>query len=74
MSRALNLDLDEARVIARCLKEKVAISAIERLPAGGVRLVCMSADGADAIRKKLKAHVIAGAVTRQRLRPAGPLW
>src|SRR2546421_6841587 len=32
-------------VIARCLSEKVNISAIERLPQGGVRLVCMSVDG-----------------------------
>jgi hypothetical protein len=74
MSRAIHLSMEEGEVIARCLKEKVGVSAIERLPAGGVRLVCMSADGADAIRKKLKAHVIAGAVTRQRLRPASPLW
>ena len=74
MSRALNLDMDEGRVIARCLTEKVGVSAIERLPRGGVRLVCMSADGAALIRKKLKAHLIGGEVTRQRHRPSSPLW
>jgi hypothetical protein len=34
----------------------------------------MSSDGADLIRKKLKAYVIAGDVERERHRPAKPLW
>lgn len=74
MSRALNLDLDEGAVIARCATEKVGVSAIERLPQGGVRLVCMSADGAALIRKKLKAKLIDGEVKRERIRPRRPLW
>lgn len=74
MSRAIHLDLGEGEVIARCLKEKIGISAIERLPEGGVRLVCKSADGAQVIRTKLKSHVIAGVVVRGRHRPTTPLW
>ena len=46
MSRVLFVTLDEGPLVAKCLAEKVGISAIERLPAGGMRLVCMSSDGA----------------------------
>jgi hypothetical protein len=74
MTRAINIDMAEGDVIARCLKEKVGVSAIERLPAGGVRLVTMSVDGADLIRSKLKKQLIAGEVVRQRQRPLHPLW
>ena len=54
MSRVLLVALDEGDVVARCLAAKVSISAIERLPSGGTRLVCMSVDGAAHMRKKLK--------------------
>ena len=74
MSRAINLSLGEADVVARCLTESVGISAIERLPQGGVRLVCMSVYGAELIRRKLKAHLIKGDVPRERHRPTRPLW
>jgi hypothetical protein len=74
MSRAINLRMEEGEIVARCLKEKVGVSAIERLPAGGTRLVCMSVDGAELIRRKLKTHIIAGEVKRERFRPARPLW
>jgi hypothetical protein len=50
------------------------VSAIERLVDGGVRLVCMSVNGAELIRKKLKRHLIKGEVTRERYRPTTPLW
>ena len=46
MSRALFVSLDEGEVVARCLARKVGISTTERLPGGGVRLVCNSGDGA----------------------------
>jgi hypothetical protein len=69
MSRVVHLSLDEGVVVIRCLSEKVGISAIESLPGGGVRLVCMSGDGAALIRRKLKAYVIDGDVTRERHRP-----
>lgn len=74
MSRVVNLTLDEGVVVIRCLSEKVAISAIERLPQGGVRLVCMGHEGAELIRRKLKRYVIAGEVPRGRFRPIKPLW
>ena len=35
MTRAINLSMKEADVIARCLTERVGVSAIERLPNGG---------------------------------------
>jgi hypothetical protein len=74
MSRALFVSLDEGQVVARCSAEKVGISAIERLPGGGVRFVCMSSDGAALMARKLKPHLIADTVTREKHRPASPLW
>ena len=74
MSRVVHLNLEEGVVVIRCLSEKVGVSAIERLPGGGVRLVCMSSDGAELIRKKLKAYLIAGEIERELHRPAKPLW
>ena len=70
MSRILHVSLDEGEVVNRCLTEKVSISAIERLPAGGVRLVCMSVDGAETMRRKLKKKLIQGSVVRERFRPS----
>lgn len=74
MSRELFVKLEEGDVISRCLAEKVGISAIERLPAGGVRLVCMSVDGAATMYRKLKPHLIQGVVNRQKHRPNRLLW
>ena len=74
MSRALNLAMEEGAVLARCKTESVGVSAIERLPQGGVRLVCMSSVGAALIRKKLKAQIIDGEVVRERHRPRKPMW
>jgi hypothetical protein len=74
MSRSLYLRIDEGRAVAECLKRKVGISAIERLPAGGVRLVCMSSDGAARMRRSLKSELIDGdGVARERHRPSTPL-
>ena len=64
MSRALFVDLDEAKVAARCNSENVGVSTIEALPAGGVRLVCMSADGAEHMKKMLKSRLIADTAAR----------
>ena len=74
MSRVVHLNLEEGVVTARCLSEKVGISAIEGLPDGGVRLVCKSSEGAETIRRKLKRHLIEGDVKRERYRPITPLW
>lgn len=74
MSRDLNLSLTMAQVDRHCRENGVAISALEALPDGGVRLVCMSNYGAAQIRLKLKTHIIKGEVRRERFRPAKPLW
>ena len=66
--------MEEGAVTAACAKEDVGISAMEKLPQGGVRLVCMSTDGAETMRTKFKRHLINGEVTRERVRPSRPLW
>jgi hypothetical protein len=74
MSREIYVDIDEGELVAVCLNEKVGISAVERLPSGGVRLVCMSGSGADQMRRKLKGRLIQEKVARQKHRPDRPLW
>jgi hypothetical protein len=74
MSRVVYLSMEEGPVVVRCRTEKVGVSAIERLPGGGVRLVCMSSSGADQIRRKLKSHVMKVEAARERHRPTTPLW
>jgi len=74
MSRALNLSMTETEVIQHCSDKNIGISALENLPDGGVRLVCMSSFGAAQIRSKLKARLIADNVRRERFRPISPLW
>ncbi len=64
MSRAINLSMPEAGVVASCAKAGVSISAIEALPSGGTHLVCTTAEGAELMRGRLKAHVIEGRVKR----------
>jgi len=68
------LDLNEGEVVAKCLAANVGISAIERLPAGGVRLVCKSVDGASTMTRKLKSSLFKSEVVRERFRPSRPLW
>jgi len=75
MSRVVFLKMDEGKVVASCLKEKVGVSTIERLPGGGVRLVCKSGEGAQHMRTVLKSQILDGDnVARQRQRPRTPLW
>ncbi len=64
MSRVVNLAMsaDEAR--HQCATRQVGVSALETLPDGGVRLVCMSSNGAAIIRKRLKSNLINGEVRR----------
>jgi hypothetical protein len=68
------LSMSEKDVNARCLEANVGVSAIERLVDGGVRLVCMSTNGAELIRKKLKSQIIRGEVVRERRRPRTSSW
>ena len=74
MSRVVLLSLAEKQVRANCADADVGVSVIESLRDGGVRLVCMSALGAELIRKKLKNHLIEGDVVRERYRPSTPMW
>lgn len=74
MSRAVNLTLTTAEALKHCADKGIGVSALEALPGGGVRLVCMSGDGADTIRRVLKRKLIAGDVTRTAFRPTRPLW
>jgi hypothetical protein len=74
MDRTLYLTIGEGEAIAGCLKAKVGVSTIERLPSGGVRLVCMSGDGAETMRSALKSKLIEGPVAREPLRPRGLSW
>lgn len=64
MSRAMNIKLPQAEVTAQCAAAKIAISAIESLPSGGTHLVCVTIEGADEMRQKLKKHLIEGRVKR----------
>ena len=74
MSREILVAMSEADVVAKCRTAKVGISAIERIPAGGVRLVCMSTSGAETMRKTFKSHLIQGTVVREKQRPDRPFW
>ena len=74
MSRAININMSENAVLDRCRTEEIGVSAIEALPSGGVRLVCMSGDGAATLRRVLKSKLINGDVKRERFRPTRPLW
>jgi hypothetical protein len=64
MSRVINLAMSADEVRHQCQTRQVGVSALEALPDGGVRLVCMSSDGAATIRKRLKANLINGDVRR----------
>ena len=74
MSREILVRLSEDQVVAKCKTAKVGVSVIERIPAGGVRLVCMSARGAETMRKAFKSQIIQGTVVREKLRPDRPFW
>jgi hypothetical protein len=70
MSRVLFTSLTEQDVIARCTAAKVGISALEKLPEGGTRLVTMSSAGAVLMTRKLKTSLIAATAKRAPFRPA----
>jgi len=64
MSRAMNVGLPEAKVAAICEEAGVRVSDIETLPSGGTHLVCVTSEGADDMRHRLKGHIIEGMVKR----------
>ena len=67
MSRAVNIGLAESELIAICRAAHIGVSAIEPLKSGGTRLVCMTREGADEIRRRLAGNIIDGDVDRYRL-------
>ena len=74
MTRSMQLAMSEQDALTLCTKQKVDVSVIERLPAGGVRLVCSSRSGADTIRQKAKSKVMSVEQAREKHRPSSPLW
>jgi hypothetical protein len=71
MNRVLLLALPVAKIVAACERNKVGISAVEALASGGCRLVCLSQEGAEAMRRTLGQHLIKGSVVRTSLRVPG---
>lgn len=74
MSRVLLLDMSTQSATDECHRLDIGVSALEALPAGGVRLVTMSSEGAERLRTKLKSKLLKGEVLRARHRPKRPLW
>nr|WP_314442195.1 hypothetical protein [uncultured Sphingomonas sp.] len=70
MSRVLFLKLAAPEVIAKCDAADVGISALEKLPDGGTRLVCRSSAGAALMTRKLKTSLIKDDARRDPFRPA----
>jgi hypothetical protein len=70
VSRVLFLKLAENEVIAKCDAADVGISALEKLPDGGTRLVCKSSAGAALMTTKFKGKMIAADARREPFRPA----
>lgn len=66
VSRAINVSLTEAQVVAACAKHGAAISAIESLMSGGTRVVLQNIDDADRVRSVFAKKVISGNVVRAR--------
>lgn len=74
MSRVLLLDMSSQSAVDECHRMEIGVSALEALPAGGVRLVTMSSEGAERLRNRLKSRLLKGDVLRARHRPTRPLW
>jgi hypothetical protein len=64
MSRAMNIDAEQALVVQTCAKLNTPISAIESLLSGGTRVVMMNGDDAEIVRKAFKSKLLTGVVTR----------
>ena len=70
MSRVLFLKLAERDVVAKCDAAAVGISALEKLPDGGTRLVCNSSAGAALMTRTFKGNLIPDTARRAPFRPA----
>lgn len=74
MSRVINLAMGESDARHQCDSRGIGVSTIETLPDGGVRLVCMSMEGAETIRSRLKSKMIVGDVRRYKLTTRRGAW
>ena len=54
----LTASWSEQAVVAHCKAKDIGISSLGKIPTGGVRLVCMSSDGAERIRAQLKPSLM----------------
>lgn len=63
-SRAMNVSIAQADVVALCDKHGAAISAIETLHSGGTHVVLKNGDGAETMRKVFGNKVMTGKVVR----------
>ena len=70
MSRVLCLTLSQSAVMDQGANKNIGVSAIEPLASGGVRMVCMSVDGAEEARRVFKSKILKGEVTRTKYRPS----
>ena len=64
MSRAINVNATEAEVAVLCRKHGAVISASERLPSGGTRVVLTNGEGAATMLGVFGRKVITGDVRR----------
>lgn len=64
MSRAMNVNLTQAEVVAKSAAANAIISAIETLPSGGTHVVYRISDGATTMREKFRKNLIDGPVKR----------
>ncbi len=64
ISRAINVSVGQAQVVAMCKKHDAIISAIETLPSGGTRVVMMNSADAATIVKAFGTKVLTGTVAR----------
>jgi hypothetical protein len=70
----MQLAMTEREALALCVGQNVAVSSIESLPSGGVRLVCCSMSGADMVRQKATSKMMSVEQAREKHRPVSPLW
>ncbi len=64
MSRAMNLSVAQDEIKRICADMGISTTSVEPLLPSGSRVVCLTADGAFALRKKMHSQVIEGSVKR----------
>jgi hypothetical protein len=64
MSRAININVDEAHVLATCAKLGIGISTIETLRSGGTRVILNNSPDTATITKAYGSKVLTGPVQR----------